>query len=84
MMIRLATYDDCVESVDVTHPDGVRAPTAFVRSEFAIARWTKIGWSEVTEIWTNPPKPARKPSAKKATTKRAAPARRAVRRKATA
>lgn len=82
--IRLVAYDETVESCDVTHPDGVRAPTAFFRSPNAVARFTKMGWVEVTSIWTDPTPTKRTTARKSATAKRAAPARRAVRRKATA
>lgn len=50
--ILLAAYDETTQSLDVVHPDGVRAPTAFLRSPMAVERHTKMGWSDVTSIWT--------------------------------
>lgn len=88
--ILLAAYDETVQSMDVEHPDGVRAPTAFLRSEMAIARHTKLGWTEVTDLWTGErsvqPTAAVAPSrsSAKAPTKKTTGRRRAVRRNATA
>lgn len=84
--IRLVGYDETVESMDVLHPDGVRAATAFLRSPNAIARHTKLGWSDVTPMWDGSmpvPKPA-KEAAKASVPKTTTSGRRTVRRKATA
>ena len=53
--ILLAAYDETTTSLDVIHPDGVRAPTAFLRSANAVARHTKLGWKDVTALWLDPP-----------------------------
>lgn len=46
-----STYEETVESLDITHPDGIRHPTIFLSTESARDRLTKDGWEDVTQQW---------------------------------
>ena len=48
----LAGYDETAESRSVEHPDGIVAPTVFARSPHFVSRFVKLGWIEVTDLWT--------------------------------
>jgi len=47
-------YDESVYTRDITHPDGLRRRTAFVTSEPTRDRYCKLGWEDVTALWTQP------------------------------
>jgi hypothetical protein len=58
-----STYGEAVNSRDVIHPDGIRRPTIFLATEAARDRLTKLGWEDVSSLWTSEiakrnPKPA--------------------------
>jgi hypothetical protein len=44
-------YDEATDSRCIVHPDGVRACTIFLWSDFAAARARKLGWVDVTDPW---------------------------------
>jgi hypothetical protein len=49
---RLAsTYEETAHSYDITHPDGERRPTIFIKRQTARDRLVKEGWEDVTEAW---------------------------------
>lgn len=53
-----STYDETVESRDITHPDGIRKPTIFLNSQTGRDRLTKEGWEDVTKGWMEHHTPA--------------------------
>lgn len=77
----LVGYDDTQTAAAAVHPDGVRAATVFSRSPGFVARFTKLGWTDVTDLWvesgsaTSAPAvettPAEPPKRKRTSTRRA-------------
>lgn len=48
----VAGYDETVQSSAVEHPDGVLAPTILLRSPGNRERQLRLGWLDVTAMWT--------------------------------
>lgn len=46
-----STYDETVESRDITHKDGIRHPTIFLNTQTARDRLVREGWEDVTDKW---------------------------------
>lgn len=44
-------YDESTQSVDARHPDGVEAPTLFLRSSSLALRQRRLGWEDVSNVW---------------------------------
>lgn len=47
----VTSYIETVESRDITHNDGLRAQTVFVKQKFFRDRLWRKGWEDVTEMW---------------------------------
>lgn len=48
---RVPGYDETAMTRDITHSDGIRAQTVFVRSPHFAQRLRCLGWLDVTEQW---------------------------------
>lgn len=49
--IAVPGYDENTQSRDITHHDGLRMPTVFVRSHYFAQRLRCMGWEDVTKSW---------------------------------
>lgn len=47
----VSSYDETVETRDITHNDGLRSQTIFVQKKTTRDRLWRMGWEDVTDMW---------------------------------